>query len=69
MFTIQIACVTSDQNREHDIFIPLDCFVVNDYFLSNCDDRIKVALVGQGPVLAAPRLRDYSNISYWIYSR
>ena len=52
MFTIMIACVTSYQNREHEISIPLDFFVVKDYFLSNCEDRTAVALVRQGPAVS-----------------
>jgi len=46
---ILIACGTSYQNRGYEISIPLDCFVINEYFLSNCDNRIAIALVGQGP--------------------
>ena len=53
MSTILIACGISYQNRGHETYIPLDCFVDKDYFLSNCDDRIAIALVGRGPVKQA----------------
>ena len=46
-------CATRYQNREHGIYIPLDCFVVNGYFLSICDDRIAIALVGPGLCIAS----------------
>ena len=49
MFTILIACGTSYQIRGSGISVPLDCFVVKDYFLSDCDDRTAIALVGWGP--------------------
>jgi len=39
----------SYQNCSCEISIPLDCFVVKDYLLSNCSDRTAMALVGQGP--------------------
>ena len=39
----------SYQNREHEISIPLDCFVAKDYFLGYCDDCTAIALVGRGP--------------------
>ena len=48
MFTILIACATSYQNRESEIYIPLDCFIVMDYFLSNGDDRTAIAILGWG---------------------
>ena len=50
MVTNLTVCGTSYQNCSHEISIPLDCFVVKDYFLSNCDDRTAMALVGRGPV-------------------
>ena len=28
------------QNCSREISIPLDCFAVKDYFLSNCDNRV-----------------------------
>ena len=34
-----------------DISIPLDCFVVKDDSLSNCDDRTAIISVGWGPDL------------------
>ena len=48
MYTILIACGTSYQNCGREIYIPLDCFVVKEYFLGNCDDRTSLALVGRG---------------------
>ena len=50
MFTYLIACDTSYQNREHEISIQLDCFVVKDYFDSNCEDRPAITLVVWGHV-------------------
>ena len=46
MATILIACAKSYQNYSHGNSIQLDCFVVKDYFLSNGNDRTKIALVG-----------------------
>ena len=63
MSTIMTACGTSYQNRGHDIHIPLDCFVVKDYFLSNCDDRTSIALVVILSILIADRRSDMGQIA------
>ena len=49
MATIMIACATSYYNCSCDISIPLDCYVVKECFISNCDDRTATVLVGRGP--------------------
>ena len=58
MYTIMIVCYTSFQYSGHVIYIPLKCFVVQEYLLSNCDYRIAIALGGRdhgqnGPIGAA----------------
>ena len=46
-----MACITSYQNCGHDISIPLDGFLANAYFLTDCDYHAATALVGRAPGL------------------
>ena len=39
------------ENCSRDISISLVCCVVNDNFLSNCDNHTTIALVGRDPEL------------------
>ena len=62
---ILIACATSYQNCSCEISIPLDCFVVNDYFLSDCDDHTAIALKEVSSVSSALSGNTKSPLVHW----
>ena len=50
--TSDVCCVMSStgyRKCSREIYIPLYCFVVKYYFLSNCDVRTAITLVGRSP--------------------
>jgi len=70
--TILIACATSYQNWSREMSIPLDCFVVEEYFLINCDNLTTIAIVGRSRICLVrykPGTEATSNLSctfVWI---
>jgi len=52
----QTTILTTNQNCDHEIYIPLDCFVVKLYLLIHCYSRTEVVLGVRAPPLNHSRL-------------